>query len=121
YADHRLLRSFPTRRSSDLLTRLNVNILKVIVGVGTFGLALSFAGNDLVNFIGVPVAAIQSIGFFKAAGGDPNTYMMSELASSNIVAPMWILTVIGLIMLFTLWTSKKARTVIETEMNICSK
>jgi len=106
---------------SFILTRLNVNILKVIVGVGTFGLALSFAGNDLVNFIGVPVAAIQSIGFFKAAGGDPNTYMMSELASSNIVAPMWILTVSGLIMLFTLWTSKKARTVIETEMNLSSQ
>ena len=106
---------------SFILTRLNINILKVIVGVGTFGLALSFAGNDLVNFIGVPVAAIQSIGFFKAAGGDPNTYMMSELASSNIVAPMWILTVSGLIMLFTLWTSKKARTVIETEMNLSSQ
>lgn len=106
---------------SFILTRLKVNILKVIVGVGTFGLALSFAGNDLVNFIGVPVAAIQSIGFFKAAGGDPNTYMMSELASSNIVAPMWILTVSGLIMLFTLWTSKKARTVIETEMNLSSQ
>src|SRR5690606_1778874 len=52
---------------------------------------------------------------------DPNTYMMSELASSNIVAPMWILTVSGLIMLFTLWTSKKARTVIETEMNLSSQ
>lgn len=106
---------------SFILTRLNINILKVIVGVGTFGLALSFAGNDLVNFIGVPVAAIQSIGFFKAAGADPNTYMMSELASSDIVAPMWILFVSGLIMIFTLWTSKKARTVIETEMNLSSQ
>ena len=108
---------------SFLLTRLNINILKVIVGVGTFGLALSFAGNDLVNFIGVPVAAIQSIGFFNAAGNgvDPNTYMMSELASSDIVAPMWILFVSGLVMIFTLWTSKKARTVIETEMNLSSQ
>ncbi|WP_160068553.1 inorganic phosphate transporter [Sphingobacterium bovisgrunnientis] len=108
---------------SFILTRLNINILKVIIGVGTFGLALSFAGNDLVNFIGVPVAAIQSIGFFKAAGTgiDPNTYMMSELASSEIVAPMWILSVSGLIMIFTLWTSKKARTVIETEMSLSSQ
>ena len=106
---------------SFMLTRLNINILKVIVGVGTFGLALSFAGNDLVNFIGVPVAAIQSIGFFKAAGADPNTYMMSELASSDIVAPMWILLASGIVMIFTLWTSKKARTVIETEMSLSSQ
>lgn len=106
---------------SFILTRLNINILKVIVGVGTFGLALSFAGNDLVNFIGVPVAAIQSIGFFNAAGADPNTYMMSELASSDIVAPMWILFASGLVMIFTLWTSKKARTVIETEMSLSSQ
>jgi len=106
---------------SFIITRLNINILKVIVGVGTFGLALSFAGNDLVNFIGVPVAAIQSIGFFQAAGADPNTYMMSELGSSDIVAPMWILFVSGLVMIFTLWTSKKARTVIETEMNLSSQ
>lgn len=106
---------------SFILTKLNINILKVIVGVGTFGLALSFAGNDLVNFIGVPVAAIQSIGFFKAAGADPNTYMMSELASSEIVAPMWILFASGIIMIFTLWTSKKARTVIETEMSLSSQ
>lgn len=106
---------------SFILTKLNINVLKVIVGVGTFGLALSFAGNDLVNFIGVPVAAIQSIGFFQAAGADPNTYMMSELASSDIVAPMWILLASGLIMIFTLWTSKKARTVVETEMNLSSQ
>lgn len=106
---------------SYILTKLNINILKVIIGVGTFGLALSFAGNDLVNFIGVPVAAIQSIGFFKAAGTDPNTYMMSELASSDIVAPMWILFASGIVMIFTLWTSKKARTVIETEMSLSSQ
>lgn len=106
---------------SFILTKLNINILKVIVGVGTFGLALSFAGNDLVNFIGVPVAAIQSIGFFKAAGADPNTYMMSELASSEIVAPMWILFASGIVMIVTLWTSKKARTVIETEMSLSSQ
>lgn len=108
---------------SFILTRLNINILKVIIGVGTFGLALSFAGNDLVNFIGVPVAAIQSIEFFNAAGPgiDPNTYMMSELASSDIVAPVWILFASGLVMIFTLWTSKKARTVIETEMNLSSQ
>lgn len=106
---------------SFIITKLKINILKVIIGVGTFALALSFAGNDLVNFIGVPVAAIQSIGFFRNSGGNPDTYMMSELASSDIVAPIWILFTSGAIMIFTLWTSKKARTVIETEMNLSSQ
>lgn len=107
---------------SFIITRLNINILKVIIGVGTFALALSFAGNDLVNFIGVPVAAIQSIGFFQQhPGADPNTYMMSELASADIVAPLWMLFISGAIMIVTLWTSKKARTVIETEMNLSSQ
>lgn len=106
---------------SFILTRLKINILKVIIGIGTFALALSFAGNDLVNFIGVPVAAIQSIGFFQASGGNPDTYMMNELASSDIVAPFWILLAAGLIMMVTLWTSKKAKTVIETEMSLSSQ
>jgi len=107
---------------SYIITQLKVNILKVIIGIGTFALALSFAGNDLVNFIGVPVAAIQAIGFFQnTPGADPSTYMMSELASADIVAPIWILTISGAIMIFTLWTSKKARTVIETEMNLSSQ
>ncbi|WP_164108620.1 MULTISPECIES: inorganic phosphate transporter [Sphingobacterium] len=106
---------------SFILIRLKINILKVIIGIGTFALALSFAGNDLVNFIGVPVAAIQAIGFFQAAGGNPDTYMMGELGSADIVAPIWILFISGAIMLFTLWTSKKAKTVIETEMNLSSQ
>src|SRR5690606_351958 len=106
---------------SFVFIKLQLNIFKIIIGVGTFGLALSFAGNDLVNFIGVPVAAIQSIEIFKSSGGDPNTFMMTPLASSDIVAPMWILFISGLIMIFTLWTSKKARTVIETEMNLSSQ
>ena len=106
---------------SFILIRLKINILKVIIGVGTFALALSFAGNDLVNFIGVPVAAIQAIGFFQASGGNPDTYMMTELASADIVAPAWILFMAGAIMMITLWTSKKAKTVIETEMSLSSQ
>ena len=106
---------------SFVLTRLKINILKVIIGIGTFALALSFAGNDLVNFIGVPVAAIQAIGFFSASGGNPDTYMMGELGSADIVAPIWILFISGGIMIVTLWTSKKAKTVIETEMNLSSQ
>ncbi|MFD2554437.1 inorganic phosphate transporter [Sphingobacterium tabacisoli] len=106
---------------SFILTRLKINILKVIIGIGTFALALSFAGNDLVNFIGVPVAAIQAIGFFQASGGNPDTYMMGELGSADIVAPVWILFISGAIMILTLWTSKKAKTVIETEMSLTSQ
>lgn len=107
---------------SYLLTRININIFKVIIGVGTFGLALSFAGNDLVNFVGVPVAALQSITIFQSAGGtSPDTFMMSELASSELVAPVWILLTAGIVMVFTLWTSKKAKTVIETEMNLTNQ
>ncbi|MBE8719490.1 inorganic phosphate transporter [Sphingobacterium pedocola] len=107
--------------TSFILTRLNINILKLIIGVGTFALALSFAGNDLVNFIGVPVAAIQSIDIFRAGGTDPNTYMMAAMGSDNIVAPVWILLVAGIIMVITLWTSKKAKTVIETEMSLTNQ
>ena len=95
------------------------NILKVIILIGTFGLALAFAGNDLVNFIGVPIAAIQSYEFFSAVpGANPETYMMNELASNEIVAPFYYLAFAGAVMVITLWTSKKAKAVIETEMSL---
>ncbi|WCM42223.1 inorganic phosphate transporter [Flavobacterium sp. CBA20B-1] len=110
---------FWTIISQFLMTVFKVNILKVIILIGTFALALAFAGNDLVNFIGVPIAAIQSYEFFSAsAGADPNSYMMSELANNKIVAPFYYLLFAGLVMVFTLWTSKKARKVIETEMSL---
>jgi len=107
---------------SYIINLLGYNILKVIIGIGTFALALSFAGNDLVNFIGVPVAAAQSVEFFQSIpGADPDNYMMDALASSDIVAPTWILLAAGIIMVFTLWTSKKAKTVIETEMSLSNQ
>ncbi len=107
---------------SFIITQLGINILKVIIGIGTFALALSFAGNDLVNFIGVPVAAIQSIEIFQSVpGANPDTFTMDALASSEIVAPLWILLAAGIVMVITLWTSKKAKTVIETEMSLSSQ
>ena len=107
---------------SFIITRLGYNILKVIIGIGTFALALSFAGNDLVNFIGVPVAAVQSIDIFQNTPlADPDIFTMDALASNDIVAPLWILLCAGVIMVITLWTSKKAKTVIETEMNLSSQ
>jgi len=106
---------------SFIITRIGINILKVIIVVGTFALALSFAGNDLVNFIGVPIAAYQSIGIFQAhPSADPETFMMGALADDNMVAPLFILLAAGLVMVFTLWTSKKAKSVIETEMSLTS-
>src|SRR5690606_10043073 len=100
---------------SFVITRLGYNILKVIIGIGTFALALSFAGNDLVNFIGVPVGAFQSVEIFQQTPGtDWDTFMMGALASSELRSPTWILLIAGIIMVITLWTSKKARTVIET-------
>lgn len=101
-----------------LMSVFKINILKVIIIIGTFALALAFAGNDLVNFIGVPIAAFQSYEFFAGSGIDPNAYMMGELANDNIVAPFYFLVIAGLVMVYTLWTSKKARNVIETEMNL---
>ncbi|MGJ1203776.1 inorganic phosphate transporter [Sphingobacterium lactis] len=107
---------------SYIINLLGYNILKVIIGIGTFALALSFAGNDLVNFIGVPVAAVQAIDIFQAApGADPDTFTMGALAASDIVAPTWILLAAGIVMVITLWTSKKAKTVIETEMSLSSQ
>ena len=107
---------------SFIITRLGYNILKVIIGVGTFALAVSFAGNDLVNFIGVPVGAFQSVEIFQQSGSaDWNTFMMGPLASSNLQAPAWILLLSGVLMVITLWTSKKARTVIETEMSLTNQ
>ncbi len=110
---------FWTLVSQLLMSVFRVHILKLIIIIGTFALALAFAGNDLVNFIGVPIAAFQAYEFFMGSGTlDPNAYMMGELANENIEAPFYFLVIAGLVMVYTLWTSKKARNVIETEMNL---
>ena len=104
---------------SQVLIFFKVNILRIVILIGTFALALAFAGNDLVNFIGVPIAAIQSYDIFTASGvTDPTGLMMGDLANNDIVAPSYYLVIAGLIMIITLWTSKKARNVIETELNL---
>lgn len=105
-----------------LINVFKVNILKAIILIGTFALAMAFAGNDLVNFIGVPIAAIQSYGLFVASGAvDPSTYMMNELANNEIVAPFYYLFIAGIVMTITLWTSKKAHNVMETELSLSSQ
>lgn len=109
---------FFTLLSQILISLFKVQILKVVILVGTFALALAFAGNDLVNFIGVPIAAIQSYDFFIASGLKSNEYMMDSLKSNDIVAPIHYLLIAGVVMVITLWTSKKARSVVETGVNL---
>jgi phosphate/sulfate permease len=98
------------------LTRLN--ILKTIVLVGTFALAMAFAGNDLVNFIGVPLAGYESFKtFFTASSAIPDQFLMDSL-NGPIQTPTGFLIIAGLIMVVTLLKSRKARSVTETELNL---
>ncbi|MDF1548210.1 MAG: inorganic phosphate transporter [Bacteroidales bacterium] len=94
-----------------------VNILKVIVLVGTFALAMAFAGNDLVNFIGVPLAGLKSFQLWSGSGVDPSSFSMEVLAE-KVNTPTLYLLIAGIIMVITLWVSKKARTVTATELNL---
>ncbi|NHN27499.1 inorganic phosphate transporter [Flavobacterium jejuense] len=102
---------------SQVLITLKINIFRVIIIVGTFALALAFAGNDLVNFIGVPIAALQSYDIYIASGSD-STMLMGALASSELKANFWLLLIGGGIMVYTLWTSKKAKEVIATGVDL---
>ncbi len=97
-----------------------VNILKIIILAGTWALALSFAGNDLVNFIGVFMAGLSSYQIAAdvvASGGTVDTLMMNKL-SEPVVVDWRFLFGAGIIMVLALWFSKKARTVTKTEVNL---
>ncbi len=96
---------------------LKVNIYKLVIVVGTFGLALAFSGNDLVNFIGVPIAGWQSYEAWLASGQPASEFSMAILASKS-TTPTLLLFISGAIMVLTLWLSKKARYVAETEINL---
>ena len=102
---------------SQVLISIKVNIFRIIIIIGTFALALAFAGNDLVNFIGVPIAALQSYDIYIASGSD-STMLMGALASSELKANFWLLLIGGGIMVYTLWTSKKAKEVIATGVDL---
>ncbi len=103
------------------ITLFKANILKFIIIIGTFSLALAFSGNDLVNFIGVPMAALNAYQDWIANGLPngilPEAYEMSSLADKVPSSP-WLLLLAGGIMVVTLWFSKKAKTVIETGINL---
>ncbi len=99
---------------------LKYNVFKIIILIGTFSLALAFAGNDLVNFIGVPIAAYNSFEVIHLQGGEPHTFMMSALAA-KVKTPTLFLVIAGLIMVVTLWTSKKALRVAQTALDLSSQ
>ncbi|NIJ44252.1 phosphate/sulfate permease [Wenyingzhuangia heitensis] len=100
-----------------LISLFKVNILKVIIGVGTFSLAMAFSGNDLVNFVGVPIAAWNSFETWAASGVPDTEFSMGFLAKKVPANPM-LLILAGTIMVITLWFSKKAKKVIETGVNL---
>jgi|TARA_R100000750_G_scaffold56319_1_gene42782 phosphate/sulfate permease len=93
------------------------NILIIVIAVGTFSLALAFAGNDLVNFIGVPMAAYHSYIDWSTSGVAASEYNMHSLAEKVPAEPM-LLFIAGGVMVLTLWFSKKARTVSDTEIDL---
>jgi len=96
---------------------LKKSILVLIIGIGTFSLAIAFSGNDLVNFIGVPIAALNSYETWQVSGADPSLFFMDSLAK-KVPSNIWLLLTAGAVMVITLWTSSKAKTVIETGINL---
>ena len=95
-----------------------INILKVVVLAGTFALAMAFAGNDLVNFIGVPLAGYESYKTLLATqGADPEFFTMGSLKQAIQTPPMF-LVMAGIVMVITLYTSRKAKTVIKTSVDL---
>lgn len=94
-----------------------VNILKVVILIGTFALALAFAGNDLVNFIGVPIAAWQAFDIWSGSGIEPSGFLMTALGGETRT-PTFLLLVAGTIMVLALWFSNKSRHVMQTELNL---
>lgn len=100
------------------------SVLIIVIAVGTFGLALAFSGNDLVNFIGVPMAAFHSFeamqNAFLTSGTLPADFSMAVLEKKVPAEPL-LLFIAGGIMVLTLWFSKKAKTVAETEISLSSQ
>ena len=94
-----------------------INVLIIVIGVGTFGLALAFAGNDLVNFIGVPMAAYHSYEAWSASGLPASEFSMGIL-SKKVPTESGLLILAGAIMVVTLAFSKKARTVADTSIDL---
>lgn len=102
-----------------LISLFGVNIFKIIILTGTFSLAFAFAGNDLVNFIGVPLAALEGYTSFIASGAAADVFTMESLHDA-VKTPTSYLLIAGLVMVGTLWFSKKAQKVVQTSINLSS-
>lgn len=104
----------------EILHLLHVNIFKIVVLFGTFSLAMAFAGNDLVNFIGTPLAGLESyLDFSQHPGADATKYMVSVLAGeSHLPCKQLFLIGAGMVMTIAICTSKKAQKVVETTVNL---
>ncbi len=98
---------------------LGVNVFKFVVLMGTFGLAMAFAGNDLVNFIGVPLAGLDSYNDYmaNAHGAGVDSFLMHSLSESAKTPPFYLLLA-GIVMIVAMATSKKARNVIKTSVDL---
>ena len=103
-----------------LIVVVKTNIYKLIIIVGTFALALAFAGNDLVNFIGVPVAAYNAFLEWSASGVSASEFPMDVLAS-KVPTNNWLLFGAGMVMVVTLWFSSKAKNVVKTSLDLSSQ
>lgn len=100
----------------EALVLLKINIMKPIVLIGTFSLALAFAANDLVNFIGVPLAGLNAYQLTSNIA-DPSNVLMKAL-SGKIHSSPWLLVIAGVIMIGTLIVNRKARSVIQTSVDL---
>ncbi len=100
-----------------LMWTFKTNILKIVILVGTFALAMAFAGNDLVNFIGVPLAGLESYKLYAASNVADNSLVMSAL-KDPVSTPTIFLLIAGLVMAGTLMFSRRARKVVDTTVNL---
>ncbi len=98
-------------------TFLKWNVYRVIIVLGTFALAMAFAGNDLVNFIGVPIAALQSFQDWQGSGIAASEFNMKGLTAA-VQTPTLLLLASGAIMVITLWFSSKAKSVVKTSVDL---
>ncbi|WP_353185181.1 inorganic phosphate transporter [Parapedobacter lycopersici] len=101
-----------------LQRQFQLNPLKIVVLAGTFSLAMAFAGNDLVNFIGVPIAGLLAYENWLGSGVAADALYQDFLATSDVIVPNYMLLIAGLIMALTIWLSAKAKKVTETEISL---
>lgn len=111
---------FWTALCSLITAVFKMSVYKFIIIIGTFAIAMAFAGNDLVNFIGVPIAAWQSYEAWVASGV-PATEFSMEVMSKKVPTPSLLLFLAGLVMVLTLWFSKKAKRVLKTSLDLSNQ